>query len=288
MQAIGLRKPALAVAAAIAVAALALVAVAASPAAGQQNVTYNVTIENLTSGQPFTPPVVAAHTSGMDVFEVGQAASAEVQAIAENGNNDPLVALLGGSAAVVDSATGTAPVKPGESATITVEAPAGSLLSVVFMLICTNDGFSGVDSMTLAASGSESVDANAYDAGTETNTEDFADIVPPCPDLIGVSSADAGTGETNTLLDEDGVIAQHAGIQGNLAESDLTVADHGWTDPVARITVVAEAAALPDSGGAPPAGSSGGLWALYLSIAGAALLIVGGGAFFVASRRPVR
>ena len=285
MQAIGLRKSALAVAVTMAVAAVALVAVAASPAAGQQTVTYNVTIENLTSGQPFTPPVVAAHTSGMDVFNVGQAASAEVQAIAENGNNDPLVALLGGSAAVLDSASGTAPVKPGESATITVEAPSGSLLSVVFMLICTNDGFSGVDSMTLAASGSESVDANAYDAGTETNTEDFADIVPPCQDLIGVSSADAGTGETDPALAEGGVITAHQGIQGG---TDLTVSDHGWTDPVARITVVAEAAALPDSGGAPPAGSSGGLWALYLSIAGAALLVVGGGAFFVASRRPVR
>ena len=269
----------------MAVAAVALVAVAASPAAGQQTVTYNVTIENLTSGQPFTPPVVAAHTSGMDVFNVGQAASAEVQAIAENGNNDPLVALLGGSAAVLDSATGTAPVMPGESATITVEAPSGSLLSVVFMLICTNDGFSGVDSMTLPASGSESVDANAYDAGTETNTEDFADIVPPCQDLIGVSSADAGTGETNPALAEGGVISAHSGIQGG---TDLTVSDHGWTDPVARITVVAEAASLPDSGGAPPAGSSGGLWVLYLGIAGAALLIVGGGAFFVASRRPVR
>ncbi len=285
MQAIALRKLAVAVATVGALAAvLALAAVAASPAAGQQNVAYNVTIENLSNGQPFTPPVVAAHTSGMDVFEVGQAASAEVQAIAENGNNDPLVALLGGATTVLDSAAGTAPIMPGESATLTVQAPAGSLLSVVFMLICTNDGFSGVDSMTLPASGSESVDANAYDAGTENNTEDFADIVPPCQDLIGVSSDDAGTGETNPALAEGGVIAAHSGIQGG---TDLTVSDHGWTDPVARITVAAEAAGLPDSGGAPPAGSSGGLWALYLSIAGVAL-IVGGGAFFVASRRPVR
>ncbi len=286
MQIIALRKYAVAVAAVGAVATvLAIAAVAASPAAGQQNVTYNVTIENLTSGQPFTPPVVAAHTSGIDVFEVGQAASAEVLAIAENGNNDPLVALLGGSADVLDLASGTAPVKPGESATITVAAPAGSLLSVVFMLICTNDGFSGFDSRTLLASGSDTVDRDAYDAGTENNTEDFADIVPPCQDLIGVSSADAGTGESDAALAEGGVITAHAGIQGG---TDLTVADHGWTDPVARITVVAEAASLPDSGGAPPAGSSGGLWALYLGIAGAALLIVGGGAFFVASRRAVR
>ena len=271
MQAIGLRKSALAVAATMAVAAVALVAVAASPAAGQQTVTYNVTIENLTSGQPFTPPVVAAHTSGMDVFNVGQAASAEVQAIAENGNNDPLVALLGGSAAVLDSASGTAPVKPGESATITVAAPAGSLLSVVFMLICTNDGFSGVDSMALPASGTTTVNTDAYDAGTENNTEDFVDIVPPCQDLIGVSSADAGTGDSNPALAEGGVIAVHSGIQGG---TDLTVGDHGWTDPVARITVAA-AGGLPGTGGAPPTAGSSSLWALYLAIGGAMLLAAG-------------
>jgi hypothetical protein len=280
MQAIALRKSALAVAAVGAVATvLALAAVAASPAAGQQNVTYSITIENLTNGQPFTPPVVAAHTSGMDVFEVGQAASAEVQAIAENGNNDPLVALLGGATTVLDSTAGTAPIMPGETATLSIQAPAGSLLSVVFMLICTNDGFSGVASLTLPASGSESVNANAYDAGTENNTEDFADIVPPCQGLIGVTSDDAGTGDSNPALAEGGVIAAHSGIQGG---TDLTVSDHGWTDPVARITVAA-AAGLPDTGGAPPAGGSSSLWALYLGIGGA--MILAAGATLVAIKR---
>ncbi len=272
MQAIALRKLALAVAAVGAVATvLALAAVAASPAAGQQNVTYSITIENLTSGQPFTPPVVAAHMSGMDVFEVGQAASAEVQAIAENGNNDPLVALLGGATTVLESVAGTAPIMTGESAKLTVQSPAGSLLSVVFMLICTNDGFSGVDSLSLPASGSESVNANAYDAGTENNTEDFADIVPPCQGLIGVTSDDAGTGDSNPALAEGGGIAAHSGIQGG---TDLTVSDHGWTDPAARITVAA-AAGLPDTGGAPPAGGSSSLWVLYLGIGGAMLLAAG-------------
>ena len=280
MQAIDLRKLALAAAAVGAVATvLALAAVAASPAAGQQNVTYNVTIENLTTGQPFTPPVVVAHTSGFDVFEVGQEASDEVQAIAENGNNDPLVALLGGATAVLDSAAGTAPIMPGESATLTLQAPAGSLLSVVFMLICTNDGFSGVASLTLPASGSESDNANAYDAGTENNTEDFADIVPPCQGLIGVTSDDAGTGDSNPALAEGGVIAAHSGIQGG---TDLTVSDHGWTDPVARITVAA-AAGLPDTGGAPPAGGSSSLWAFYLGIGGA--MILAAGATLVAIKR---
>ncbi len=271
----------LSTAAVIAVMAAVIVATRAS---AQQNVTYSVTIENLTSGQPFTPPVVAAHTNQIDLFEVGQAASNEVKEIAENGNNDPMVALIGGSSAVLDSAVGTAPIMPGGSATLSIQAPAGSLLSVVFMLICTNDGFSGVDSLSLPASGSSSVDKNAYDAGTETNTEDFADIVPPCQDLIGVSSADAGTGMSDPALAEGGVITSHPGIQGG---TDLTVADHGWTDPVVRITVAAEAGTLPDSGGAPPASGSSSPWAIYLAIGGAALLLSGGTVFAV-SRRTTR
>ena len=242
MHNLSLTRAGMALIAVIGVVAVALV-LAVSPARGQGDITYNVTIENLTTGQPFTPPVVAAHSDQVDVFELGQAASPELQAIAENGNNDPLVALLGGSAAVFDMATGTGPVLPGESATITVKAPEGSLLSVAAMLICTNDGFTGVDSWALPASGSASVDADAYDAGTETNTEDFADIVPPCQGLIGVSSDDDGTGVTNPALAEGGVIAAHSGIQGG---TDLTVADHGWTDPVARITVNVMPSQEPD------------------------------------------
>jgi hypothetical protein len=75
-----------------------------------------------------------------------------------------------------------------------------------------------------------------YDAGTEINTEDFADIVPPCQGLIGVSSGEAGTGVSNPALAEGGVIHHHAGIQGG---ADLVPAVHGWDvdEPVAEITV---------------------------------------------------
>ena len=38
-------------------------------------VLYQVTIENLTGGQPFTPPVVATHKGGVRLFRVGKAAS---------------------------------------------------------------------------------------------------------------------------------------------------------------------------------------------------------------------
>ena len=240
----------------------------------QENVTYTVTIENLTSGQPFTPPVVVAHSDQLDLFEMGQAASEEVRQIAENGDSAPLLALVEDSADVFDSVAGDAPIMPGETATFMIDAPAGSLLSIVSMLICTNDGFTGVDALALPASGSETVDSDAYDAGSEQNTEDFADIVPPCQGLIGVTSDDEGTGMSNPALAEGGVITMHAGIQGN---TDLTVADHGWTGPVARITVSAEAPVDAPTTGVGPADADGAsTWFIYLAIGGAALVLFGG------------
>lgn len=238
------------------------------------SLTYNVTIENLTEGQPFTPPVILTHTDGIEVFEVGETASDELKEIAENGNNDPLVTLAGGSADVLDSTVGDAPIMPGGSATFSVGAPANSHLSAVFMLICTNDGFSGVDSLALPASGSTSVDASAYDAGTEQNTEDFADMVPPCQELVGVSSDDEGTGMSDPALAEGGVVAMHPGITGG---TDLTVTDHGWTDPVARITVSVEETALPVAGTALPTSNGVSMGLIVLGVLGAALVVLGGG-----------
>jgi len=126
-----------------------------------------------------------------------------------------------------------------DSTTFMITADRGAnRLSFATMLICTNDGFTGANGLKLPKRVGESVtvSTNAYDAGTELNTEDFADIVPPCQGLIGVSSGEAGTGASNPALAEDGVIHHHAGIAGG---SDLLPNVHGWTDPVARITVTA-------------------------------------------------
>jgi hypothetical protein len=57
------------------------------------------------------------------------------------------------------------------------------------MLICTNDGFSIVHDAPLPAEVGQIATfySDAYDAGTEVNTESFADLVPPCQGLVGVS-----------------------------------------------------------------------------------------------------
>jgi Spondin_N len=208
---------------------------------------YEVTITNLTSGQPLTPPAVATHKGGFHVFEVGQAAFYGVKEIAENGNLEPLLFDLARHKKVSDSlATTTGPLVPDgtpgaamfeDSVTFTIDGgPGVRYLSFVSMLVCTNDGFTGLDGLRLPSRMGRSltVSTNGYDAGTEINTEDFADLVPPCQSLIGVSSGEPGTGTSNPSLAEGGVIHHHPGIAGG---ADLIPQVHGWTDPVAEVTV---------------------------------------------------
>lgn len=203
--------------------------------------TYEVKITNLTSGQPLTPPLAAVHRRPVDLFSVGEVASFQLKEIAENGNLDPMLMRLEGEKhvnEVVVAAGSPPPLLPGESISFQLEVERGArYLSFVSMLICTNDGFTGVDAHKLPKSVSEStiLHSEGYDAGTEINTEDFADLVPPCPVLTGVPSNDSGTGTSDPALAEGGVIRHHPGIQG---VGDLDPAIHAWTDPVAKIEIV--------------------------------------------------
>ncbi len=224
---------------------LAIVAVSPTLAAHQQR-TYEVTITNLTSGQAFTPPLIATHRGSTHLFQVGSSANLGTQEIAENGNLAQFMGTLGSDPAISDYTAAGAPLVPvgsplfgmfSNTVTLTITAgPGAQFLSYESMLICTNDGFTGVDGLKLPNQVGSAVTVNgaAYDAGTEINTEDFADIVPPCQPLIGVSSDDAGTDMTNPDLAEGGVIHHHAGIAGG---NDLVPGVHGWTNPVVEITV---------------------------------------------------
>jgi hypothetical protein len=220
----------------------------AAPAFGR---TYDVTITDRTEGQPLTPPVVATHRGRHAIFEVGQPASVGVREIAENGNNAPLLAQLDADPFNQIShfkQAGSGPLvpagKPGSAMFddhVSFSIDAGrhaKRLSFVSMLICTNDGFTGADSVRLpgAVGDVERARTNGYDAHTEINTEDYADIVPPCQSLIGDDAGenDPGTDVSDPALAEGGVIRHHRGIQG---VDDLDPAIHGWTDPVARIKV---------------------------------------------------
>lgn len=210
-----------------------------------QTRSYEITIQNDTEGQPLTPPVVATHRGRNAIFKVGRPASEQVKEIAENGNNAPLVTALNGNRRVSDVYEGSAPLVPDalpggatfdDSVTFTIDADRGHRrVSWQSMLICSNDGFTGLNGLRLPRGIGHSAVATtqAYDAGTEANTEDFGDIVPPCQGLSGVTG-DPGTGASDPALATNFPISHHPGITGR---RDLLTDVHGFTNPVATVTV---------------------------------------------------
>lgn len=181
--------------------------------------TVTISFRNTSSSQPITPPVVALHNApgtdnGIRLFEVGQPAIGEVIEIAENGNNTPLADVVTGQiASGTVTAGGVAvpdpagPLLPGGTSSITLDlASADQVLSIVAMVVCTNDGFTGVDSRALSADSTEIFTTPIYDAGSETNVLSLDYWVPPCSD---------GAGSPNLGDVEGGAITAHLGQSGS-------------------------------------------------------------------------
>jgi len=171
--------------------ALALGAILPAALADSPGGTYRVTLVNLTNGQPFSPPVAATHQKSMSMFSVGALATDELAAIAEDGNEALMAALFNASGKVTDvvdvgrplTASGKTVGSFTDTATFDIVGAPGDRFSLATMLICTNDGFLGLDSVKLPKEGSEVFLLNGYDAGREENTERSVDIVDPCSGL---------------------------------------------------------------------------------------------------------
>ncbi len=202
--------------------------------------TYRVTVTNLTSSQPMTPSFVSTHDRRVRLYRIGRRASEGIKEIAENGNLSVLQERLEASkrvSSVVIAAGDPPPLLQGESITFEITASGRAhFLSWASMLICTNDGFTGNNRIFLPRKVGATRWARSYgfDAGTERNTEDFADIVPPCQIFGATSSDDAGTGMSNPELATKGRVRFHRGIRGG---NDLVPELHGWKNPVASIKV---------------------------------------------------
>jgi hypothetical protein len=207
---------------AIVAAALLIPAAGSSP---NQDRAWDVTITNLTrpGSQPLSPPLFVVHSARADVWSVGEIATHPVAAIAEDANNAPAEAAFAQLEGVSDVFTGAGgPIPPGASRTYTVETSGdSSRLSVLTMLVNTNDGFTGLDSLRLRGHG-ETRSTMAYDAGSELNNEEIAFIPGPCCNHPFVRDP------------EGALIRMHEGITGR---GDLSPATYGWSGPVARIQV---------------------------------------------------
>lgn len=192
--------------------------------------TYQITIRNATLGQPIAPSVFATHDAGFTLFHIGDDATLGLATMAETGDPSDLADEVEDSDGVDDVVVlpfdRDPPVMlPGESNTTTISASGDAkYLSAAGMVAATNDGFYAVRGIALPKHGKVTVQATAYDAGSEANTEADGEI--PATPSGNLDSVKGGDGE--------GYIHVHAGVHGG---ADLDPAVHDWRNPVIEITI---------------------------------------------------
>jgi hypothetical protein len=198
---------------------------------------FDVTVSNLTNGQPLSPVAVIAHQDGYTVFTVGTAATAGLETLAEGGDNSSLIAEADGDATVVATVSGAAPIGPAGSETINIEVLQSDLpglsLSIRTMLVNSNDAITGLNGAAIgamAAGDSMTWRTIAYDSGTEANSEEAIHIPGP---------AGGGEGFNAARDDREDRVAMHSGVvsqEDGFATSDLS-GQHRFDNPVAAVRI---------------------------------------------------
>ncbi len=130
---------------------------------------FQVTIHNVSTDQPLAPGIYVVHDDRASLNFEGQLSPAAFESLAEVGSPTAAAELVATLPGVHDVIVMDAPVTPGESTTLNIQAPVGSLLSGLQMPVATNDGLALVDSVKLTGR-SQTIDAANYDNGTEENS----------------------------------------------------------------------------------------------------------------------
>jgi len=198
---------------------------------------FRVTVSNLTNAQPLSPVAVVAHSVGFSPFTVGQAATQGLERLAEEGDNSEFLTEAQANSSVLTTESGTAPIAPAnsESFDIVVDSsqPGVLQLSVMTMLVNTNDAFSGLNAVDIGAlqpQESMTLHSAAYDAGTELDSELAAHI--PGPAANGEGFNNARDDETDQVTMHNGVITSDDGLTNS-----VLIEQHRFDNPVTQITI---------------------------------------------------
>jgi len=204
-----------------------------------------ISITNLTHGSHFTPLLVAAHAADQHLFEAGMSASTNLQAMAEGGDTSGLINDLNGVSADISDNPAAGLMTPGQSVSFDLMTQsANTHISVVAMVLPTNDGFVGLDAMHIpTAVGTYTYYLDAYDAGTEANDEIINGA--GAPGAAGIPAdplGEGGTGATGVTSTESNMhVHVHRGVLGDTnatgGSSDLDSRVHRWLNPVARLVI---------------------------------------------------
>jgi hypothetical protein len=225
---------------------VAVLAATLSAVPAANAVDFDVQITNLTNSIYFTPFLVAAHPAGNNLFTSGQPASANLQAMAEGGDTMGLMAdVTGLGATIVDNpAGGLLGPAASTSFNMNTDGTSNDRLSVVAMLLPTNDAFAGLNAIEIPATpGTYSFDVPAYDAGTEANDELVTGGgMPGVAGIPGDPSMLTGSNGTGAAgADANSNVHIHRGALGDTdamgGNSDLDSRVHRWLNPVIRVTI---------------------------------------------------
>ena len=207
---------------------------------------FNVRITNLSNGIYFTPFLVAAHPEGSSLFTTGQPASANLQAMAEGGDISGLVADLQGLGATIAENPAGGLLAPASETDVDLntDGTSNDRLSIVAMLLPTNDAFAGLNAIMIPTDpGTYVFDVPAYDAGTEANDELITG--GGAPGAAGIPADPGGLGGTGgsgaATADANPNVHSHRGPLGDLnptgGTSDLDSSVHRWLNPVIRVVI---------------------------------------------------
>ncbi|MFK5936778.1 MAG: spondin domain-containing protein [Sulfurimonas sp.] len=193
----------------------------------------DVKITNLTKGISFTPLLVSAHNANAALFMAGSVASSNLKAMAEGGDISGLVTDLNASGATSVQNPASGLLSAGSSTTTSLSTASGNdYLSIVAMMLPTNDGFLAMNSVKIPTTvGTYKYELNAYDAGTEANDE-LAGNIP------ALATGSGGTGVSTT---SEGFVHIHRGNVGDFDASaglsDLNAATDRFLNPVASVVI---------------------------------------------------
>lgn len=199
--------------------AAALATVLVAPAAHAIQVRVSITSLIPTQGVEFTPVWVGFHDGSFDTYSPGQAASLELERLAEDGTTAPITAAFSAAgydrqATLFGTAIGSPRFEPGDSASFVFDLDGNNLdhryFSLLSMIVPSNDAFFGngnpIGHRIFNDDGSFKGDdfivmgAGVRDAGTEFNDE------------IPENTARLGQTVPNTGVTENGVVTTHTGF----------------------------------------------------------------------------
>ncbi len=222
---------------------LTLGALSSTPLIAQE---LSIKVTNLTHAIHFTPILAATHNSDTQLFMEGSPASASLRAMAEGGDISGLstdTQALGAN--VVENPAGGL-LAPGANTSFSLTNNDGnSHLSLTAMLLPTNDGFVGANSIEIpSTAGTYTYYLNAYDAGTEANNELIVED-SGAPGVLGIPADPSSNNGTNgsglTSIENNTMIHIHRGIIGDnnatSGDSDLSTTAHRWLNPVAQLVI---------------------------------------------------